>query len=92
MNRVAFYRSAQDGKVIVRAKSLFRKLPVELRSWVQIPPGPFLLVYKYGISLSSILIIVGQIHQKWFFNNFHIIMATEDATKKVKFSSGLFLR
>jgi uncharacterized protein with GYD domain len=26
------------------------------------------------------------------FNNFHMIMATEDATEKVKFSSGFFLQ
>jgi hypothetical protein len=30
--------------------------------------------------------------QQWFFNNFHMIMAIEDATKKLKFSSGFFLQ
>ncbi len=29
---------------------------------------------------------------QWFINNFHLIMATEDATKKLKFSSGFFLQ
>jgi uncharacterized protein with GYD domain len=52
----------------------------------------FINLGKYGIELSSFLAIVGQIQQQWLFNNFHIMMATEDATEKVKFSSRFFLQ
>ena len=31
-----------------------------LRSWVQIPPVHFFLLYNYGINLSSFSVVVGQ--------------------------------
>jgi hypothetical protein len=36
------------------------------------------------------LMSVGQNLWQWFFNNFHIIMTTEDTTEKIKFPSGPF--
>jgi hypothetical protein len=42
--------------------------------------------------LSLFLVVVGQKPPRNGFNNFHIIMATEYATEKVKFSSGFFLQ
>jgi len=42
--------------------------------------------------LNSIWIIVVQDYEQWFFTNFHMIIAIEDATKKLKFSSGFFLQ
>jgi hypothetical protein len=64
----------------------------ELRSWVQTTTRSFFINQgNYGIKLNLLLTIVGEIQQQWFFNNFHMIMATEDATKKLKFSSVFIL-
>jgi hypothetical protein len=79
MDRVGFERLFQ---------SMFRyrlKYADWLRSWVQLPPGPFLPVVQYSIGLSSLMIVVGQIHIKCLESYFIGLLPDKNSFKAIMY-------